>query len=327
MKNFLSPLQAILLLLLAGVSALTPEFLFSADSHEQYEKAFKKTVLPFLNNNCVSCHNKTLRTAGLQLEDIRALKTGLENEEIWEKIREKLHRGEMPPKGQPRPDFKTVNTIIRWIESNPNRGLPSQKPDPGRVTTRRLNRAEYNNTIRDLLEVDLQLADDFPIDDEGYGFDNIGDVLSLSPVLMEKYMAAADKIVQVAIVTPLRIEPTLEKFLAPREVNGQVTVNSDGSFNITHRFPAEGEYEVLIRVVDRRYRKAEQEKGLPLPPPAQMIASLNGQQVKVFNVAADKYEQPNYHFQLQIPAGEQQVSAKFISDLKEHRLSAYFASD
>ncbi len=327
MKFFLTALQTMFLLLIAGASAITPKSLFPADSHEQYEEAFKKTVLPFLNSNCVFCHNKTLRTADLQLEDIRTLQTGLENEEIWNKIREKLHRGEMPPKGQPRPDFKTVNTIIRWIDSNPNRGLQSQKPDPGRVTARRLNRSEYNNTIRDLLEVDLRLADDFPVDDEGYGFDNIGDVLSVSPVLMEKYMAAANKIAQAAIVTPLRIKPILEKFLAPREVGGQVTVNSDGSLNIKHRFPAEGEYEFQIKVVDRRYRKSEQEKGLPLPAPAQMTASLNGQQVKVFNVAADKYEQPNYHFQLQIPAGEQRISAKFSSDVREYQLSAYFASD
>ena len=98
-----------------------------------------------------------------------------------------------------------------WIESEFDR-LDRQAPiDPGRVTARRLNRAEYNNTIRDLTGVDLRPADDFPQDDSGYGFDNIGDVLSLSPGLMEKYLAAAEKVTRTALFGPEPLKPTLER--------------------------------------------------------------------------------------------------------------------
>ena len=327
MQKFPRLLQVIVLLLMAGVSALVPRITSSADSRKQHAATFRKTVRPFLSDNCVFCHNKTLKMADLQLDAIRTPRAALKRGEVWEKVREKLLRGEMPPEGRPRPDPETVNAIVEWIESSPNRLPRARRPDPGRVTARRLNRAEYNNTVRDLAGVDLRPADDFPADDAGYGFDNIGDVLSLPPVLMEKYMAAADKIAQAAIVTPLRIKPTLEKFLAPREVNGQVTVNTDGSFDVKHRFPVEAEYEIQIGVVDRRYRKAEQSSSVPVPSPAQMVASLDGRQVKTFYVAADKYEQPNYHLQLQVSAGQHRLSAYFLSDEEAYRLSAYFLSD
>ncbi|MEE8257720.1 MAG: DUF1592 domain-containing protein [Acidobacteriota bacterium] len=290
-----------------------PRIMSSADSRKQHAETFRKTVRPFLNDNCVFCHNKTLKTADLQLDAIRTPKAALKGGEIWEKVREKLLRGEMPPEGRPRPDPETVTAVLEWIESSPNRPSRDPRPDPGRVTARRLNRAEYNNTVRDLAGVDLRPADDFPADDAGYGFDNIGDVLSLPPVLMEKYMAAADKIARAAIVTPLRVKPTLEKFLAPRESGGRVGVTADGSFEVMHRFPVEAKYEIRIRVVDRRYRPKKDEPPPPLPPPARMAASLDGQQVKTFDVAADKYEQGTYDFRLEVPAGEHRLSAEFLS--------------
>ena len=313
MQRFPHLLQVLVLLLLAGVSALVPRFMSSADSRKQHAATFRKTVRPFLNDNCVFCHNKTLKTAGLQLDSFRTPRAALKGGEVWEKVREKLIRGEMPPEGRPRPDPETVTAVLEWIESSPNRPSRDPRPDPGRVTARRLNRAEYNNTVRDLAGVDLRPADDFPADDAGYGFDNIGDVLSLPPVLMEKYMAAADKIARAAIVTPLRVKPTLEKFLAPREADGRTPVTADGSFEVGHRFPVEAEYEIRIRVVDRRYRPKKDHPLPPLPPPARLAASLDGQQVKTFEVAADKYEQGTYDFRLEVPAGEHRLSAEFLS--------------
>src|SRR3989454_7308137 len=103
----------------------------------------------------------------------------------------------MPPENKPQPTPAERDLITRWVGSF---FFPCdcKHPDPGRVTLRRLNRAEYNNTIRALVGVEFQPADDFPADDSGYGFDNNGDVLSLSPVLMEKYLAAAERILQAA---------------------------------------------------------------------------------------------------------------------------------
>ena len=313
MKGLQGLLQAGVMILMAGVLALVPQSMSSDDSRKEHSAAFRKTVRPFLTDNCVFCHNKTLNTAGLQLDSFRTPRAALKGGEIWEKVLGKLLRGEMPPEGRPRPDPETVKAVLEWIESRPNRPSRSQRPDPGRVTARRLNRAEYNNTVRDLVGVDLRPADDFPADDAGYGFDNMGDVLSLPPVLMEKYMAAADQIARAAIVTPLRVKPTLEKFLAPREADGRIPVTADGSFEVKHKFPVEAEYEIQIRVVDRRYRPKKDELPPPLPPPARMAASLDGRQVKTFDVEADKYERGTYDFQLEVPAGEHRVSAEFLS--------------
>ena len=115
------------------------------------------------------------------------------------------------------------------------------KPDPGRVTARRLNRVEYNNTVRDLLGVDFKPAADFPADDSGYGFDNIGDVLSLSPVLMEKYLAAAEKIARKAIVADPPPKPTREKI---EHCAGRREESPAQRSDRPAPFPVEGDYVV-----------------------------------------------------------------------------------
>ena len=151
------------------------------------EEDFKATVAPFIARHCAPCHDSKLRTAGLDLEAYREAGAAFQARDVWHKVFDKLRSAQMPPPGRVRPGSDELKSVMRWIEKFI--GVPqSQTPDPGRVTARRLNRVEYNNTIRDLLALDFRPADDFPIDDEGYGFDNIGDVLSLSPVLMERYL-------------------------------------------------------------------------------------------------------------------------------------------
>ena len=116
---------------------------------------------------------------------------------VWEKVREKVSTRKMPPPGQPALSEADIATLTRWID-----GIVKPSPvteGPGRVMARRLNRVEYNNTVRDLLGVDGKPANEFPVDDSGYGFDNIADVLTISPMLMEKYMSAANRISQLAV--------------------------------------------------------------------------------------------------------------------------------
>ena len=110
-----------------------------------------------------------------------------------------MSTGKMPPPGMPAPGKSEISAVTTWIEGLLTRSGLSRQGDPGRVMARRLNRVEYNNTVRDLLGVHVRPADEFPVDDSGYGFDNIGDVLSVSPMLMEKYMAAAAKISRLAV--------------------------------------------------------------------------------------------------------------------------------
>ena len=162
--------------------------------------------------------------------------------------------GTMPPKGAPRPAPADIEAVTRWIKEEIARVEAASKPDPGRVTARRLNRAEYNNTIRDLLGIDFRPADDFPQDDSGYGFDNIGDVLSLSPVLLEKYLKAAEVAVNTAIFGPGKIKPTvlrsqppghefelLPKALTDYDLTG---LSMPNALHTMMRFPADGKIRI-----------------------------------------------------------------------------------
>jgi len=161
----------------------------------------------------------------------------------------------MPPKGSPTLTDAERKAAVLRIEGELERVDKSAPPDPGSVTAHRLNRAEYNNTIRDLLGVDFHPADDFPQDDSGYGFDNNGDVLSLSPSQMEKYIAAAEKIARTALFGPEPLQPTLIHLAASgRKIVTGATVPASydatgltlpNSLHAMHRFPVDGEY--LIR--------------------------------------------------------------------------------
>jgi cytochrome c5 len=215
---------------------------------------FEKSIQPFFSDTCYMCHNSQLKSGGLDLESFKTAESIIENRETWEHVLQKMQSGEMPPKGVPRPDEASLKAAIQWLENQFARADRLAKPDPGRVTARRLNRAEYNNTVRDLLGVDLRPADDFPQDDSGYGFDNIGDVLSLSPVLMEKYLAAAEKVARTAIFGQEQLKPTLVQYRLPgRRIIPTRTPPADydltgltlpNTFHVTHRFPVDGEYVV-----------------------------------------------------------------------------------
>src|SRR6266851_355402 len=152
--------------------------------------AQQQTVAPFFAKYCASCHNAKLKTANLDVTESRL------PPEVWSKVLDKLNAAKMPPPPMAQPPRADTAVVVAWIRTVVETHTDT---NPGRVTTRRLNRAEYNNTIRDLLGVHLRPADEFPLDDSGYGFDNNGDVLSLSPLLMEKYMAAARKLSRIAV--------------------------------------------------------------------------------------------------------------------------------
>ena len=166
--------------------------------------SFSEAGLPFLEKHCVECHGPKKQKGGLVLDRFNDELSVLRARRQWKEIVELVRSGEMPPEKQPQPTaaerqkfLDSVASVFAHVDRAP--------PDPGRPVQRRLNRNEYNNTIRDLLKVDFRPADDFPRDDVGYGFENIGDVLSVSPVLMERYLDAAERIAAQAIpVNPLK---------------------------------------------------------------------------------------------------------------------------
>ena len=177
--------------------------------------SFEQAVLPVLTDYCVACHNEKKPSGGLNLTTFKTAASVLEHRDTWERIQQKIQSGEMPPKGAPKPEAAEIKALSKFIEAEFERADQNTKPDPGRITARRLNRAEYNNTVRDLLGVDINPAEDFPQDDSGYGFDNIGDVLSISPVLMEKYLTAAEKVARTAVQVFLPIRPARSSIQPP----------------------------------------------------------------------------------------------------------------
>ncbi len=163
------------------------------------ESQFRETIVPFVTQFCGDCHSGPKAEKGLRLADFHTAQSLTDDRSTWKKVLEKLRAHTMPPKDATRPSAEQYATVVQLLSdalAESARGAPH---DPGHVTMRRLNRAEYDNTLRDLLGIDFHPADDFPADDVGYGFDNNGDVLSLPPLLMEKYLAAAEKAVGLAL--------------------------------------------------------------------------------------------------------------------------------
>ena len=174
------------------------------------DAAFQTRIKPLLSKYCFGCHGEK-KKGDLDLRIYTDEASVLRDRKMFAKVVKNLQAHEMPPEKKPQPTPEERELITAWIQSEIFK-CDCNHPDPGRVTIRRLNRAEYNNTIRDLVGLTFQPADDFPADDSGYGFDNIGDVLSLPPVLLEKYLAAAQKILGKAIVADLKPKSPVKHF-------------------------------------------------------------------------------------------------------------------
>jgi hypothetical protein len=220
-------------------------------------QGFETQVKPFLAENCYACHGNEKQKNGLNFEAIESAATSLvDDRDRWDEVVRKLRGREMPPEEEPQPPEHQRQAVAAWLERELDRLDRIAPPNPGRVTARRLNRTEYNNTVRELLGVDIRPADDFPQDDSGYGFDNIADVLSLSPVLMEKYVSAADRVARRAMFGPPVLKPTLTRLRSEgrrvreaRAFPGQYDVTGlslPNAFHAIYRVPVDGEY--LLRV-------------------------------------------------------------------------------
>jgi mono/diheme cytochrome c family protein len=205
---------------------------------------FDQLVKPMFTKSCMGCHNERLASGSLNLAPYTAQNSLVEGRDGWERILQKVRSGEMPPKGLPRPSVAEVKTLVDYINGEFEKADRLVKPDPGRVTARRLNRNEYSNTIRDLLAVDFRAERDFPSDDSGHGFDNIGDVLTISPILMEKYLRAAERIAARAIgADPLPKKPVDAEYHSKEKAIRRI---DRSTIEATHRIDLDGEYIVRI---------------------------------------------------------------------------------
>jgi Protein of unknown function (DUF1592)/Protein of unknown function (DUF1588)/Protein of unknown function (DUF1585)/Protein of unknown function (DUF1587)/Protein of unknown function (DUF1595)/Planctomycete cytochrome C len=201
-----------------------------------------------LDKYCVTCHNERAKTGGLVLEKIDLANLPA-NAEIWEKVIRKLRVGAMPPSGMPKPSPTEVSAFLTSLETSLDRAYAAN-PNPGRATLHRLNRTEYANSIRDLLALDVDASSLLPPDDESYGFDNNADVLGVSPVLLERYVAASRKVSRIAVGDPtqgavaqtFRARPDLSQ---DKRVEG-LPLGTRGGLLMHYNFPLDGKYTVKV---------------------------------------------------------------------------------
>jgi hypothetical protein len=190
---------------------LLPSLLADDRTDTRPVPTYARDIAPLIGKYCVRCHGAAKAKGKVRLDRDRDDDAVRRSQALWEKVGDNLRSGDMPPTGAAKPTAGEMELLERWLDAVVFKLDCTGPRDPGRVTIRRLNRAEYNNTIRDLIGIDFKPAKDFPTDDVGYGFDNIGDVLSLPPLLMEKYLAAAEK-----IITEAWKRPDVRSRLVPR---------------------------------------------------------------------------------------------------------------
>jgi hypothetical protein len=238
--------------------------------------------------------------------------------ETWEKVVEKVTLGQMPPPGAPRPPADAVAGITGWLKSEFARQDRMVRPQAGRVSARRLNRAEYNNTIRDLLGVDVRPADSFPEDTPAFGFDNNSDALNLSPDLLEKYLDAAELSVRTALFGPPLLKPAVTHYPAPVRINdsrGRSSLPKDlfhydetglslpYSAHFLHRFPVDAEYSFRLVLNGHRPNQSE---------PAHPAFFIDNRLVWEGEVDATDLEGQIVELRTRVSAGEHLLSASYL---------------
>ena len=243
----------ILAVLVGVLAALGHPQVAVAQTSEPAEPASAESVRAELDRFCVRCHNERLRTADLALDTHDLADVGADAE-TWERVILRLRARTMPPVGNPRPAEVTYRAVASWLETEIDT-VALASPDPGRGETfHRLNRAEYHAAVRDLLAVDVDVAELLPADDTyEHGFDNNGDVLSISPDLMSRYLSAARRISRLAVGIPpvgpavatYRVHPGLVQNDRQDE---RLSFGSRGGIAIPHYFPVDGEYTIRIRL-------------------------------------------------------------------------------
>ncbi len=176
----------------------------TANPGEEVTSQFAQEGLPFMEKYCFSCHTGDQPAAEISLDVFSDDRSLIENRDIWDRILDMVATGYMPPsESEVQPPLEASEAFVAHIEAIFEHADRTAKPDPGHITVRRLNRVEYKNTVRDMLGVDFDPTENFPADDVGHGFDNIGDVLTMSPLLMERYFEAAEAIAtRVILVEP-----------------------------------------------------------------------------------------------------------------------------
>jgi hypothetical protein len=208
-----------------------------------------KVATAVVERYCVDCHNDAERTGELSLERVDFAHVG-EQAEVLERVVRKLKVRTMPPQDEPRPEAAIYDSLVAWLEGELD---AAAAPNPGRPALRRLNRAEYANAIRDLVALDVDVAQLLPPDDAAFGFDNIGDLLGVSPALLERYLAAADRVSALALGDPSTATGAVTYATRGDQSQAQhlegLPLGTVGGLGVDHFFPLDGEYELSVALL------------------------------------------------------------------------------
>jgi len=248
-----------------------------------------------IDQYCLSCHNERMKTGGLTLERIEIDRVGA-HADTWEKVVRKLRGEQMPPAGRPRPDRAAVTRFVTALEAALDRES-SASPNPGRPVTHRLNRTEYTNAVRDLLAVEIDPRAFLPADDtDQHGFDNNGEVLSISPALLERYLSAARRIARLA-VGRVPAGASIDTYAVPARLDQEdrtsekLPFGSRGGASITHNFPVDGEYLFTVKLQKTLYNAVR-----GLADPHQLELRMDRQRVKTFTIGGERVVPPPASF-------------------------------
>jgi mono/diheme cytochrome c family protein len=278
-----------------------------------------------LDQYCVTCHNERLKTGGLALDTLQ--KSRIEaNAETWEKVVRKVRAGLMPPAGAKRPDRGSLDALATSIEGTIDH-FAADNPNPGRAPLHRMNRVEYANAIRDLLSIDVDPSTLLPADDSSHGFDNIAEVLGVSPSLLERYVSAAARISRLAVgerdAAPAQVTYTIKGDLSQNQTLEGQPLGTRGGTTITHNFPVDGEYLIKLSLLKLSFGQVfgEGAEG------EELEVTLNGQRVKLFKLDEVPMffmrESPGSHPAKPQPTDPLEERVKMTPDIRlEFRLKA-----
>ena len=268
---------------LSGLQAAPPQVTASARQTPATTAAPDAGAL--LRQYCVTCHNERAKTGGLSLEGLDPA-THPEHAELWEKVVRKVRIGMMPPAGMPRPDADTLRTFVTSLETRLDRAAAA-KPNVGRPMIHRMNRAEYAYAIKDLLDLEIDTVQLLPPDESGYGFDNIADLLGMSPVLLERYLNAAGRVSALAVGDPTEV-PGNQTFIIrqdrsqDRHIEG-MPIGTFGGGVARVNLPLDGEYVITAKLFRTNLGAM---RGLELPN--QYEVTVDGERVHLVPVGGEK---------------------------------------
>ncbi|WP_217647000.1 DUF1592 domain-containing protein [Planctomicrobium piriforme] len=273
--------------------------------------SYTQDLVPFVKAYCSDCHANGSQEGDFAFDRYASLAALKNDREIWAKVLKLVRLGAMPPSDAKQPTEEERNRAIGWLDHQLYFVDCAAEQNPGRVTVRRLNRIEYNNTVNDLLGINFRPADDFPSDDVGHGFDNIGDVLTVPPLLMEKYLTAGESIARK--VTPTgspsyaRRVNSSDKFKGDAKLvfdssDGKVIV-STGQLTSEFNLPRAGQYK--LRVTARQDRSGKED--------AKMEVKFAGKSLKTVDVKKTNSLE-TFEFPLDMPGGKVEVAVLFLND-------------